>query len=65
MSFISDNGVPQTLVTDGAQEEIAGRAKEIMREYRIEHKITVPYSPWQNLAESSIRELKARRASGE
>ena len=58
MSFIHDCGIPHTLVTDGAKEEILGRAKETMETYRIKHRITVPYSPWQNLAESAIRELK-------
>ena len=58
MSFIHDVGVPQTLVSDGAKENIEGRAKEVCREYRINQQITVPYSQWQNLAEACIREIK-------
>lgn len=42
MSFIHDVGVPQTLVSDGAKENIEGRAKEVCREYRINQQITVP-----------------------
>lgn len=58
MSFIHDVGVPQVLVSDGAKEEIEGRAKATCQEYRIAQKVTVPYSPWQNLAEGCVRELK-------
>ena len=57
-SFIHDVGVPQTLVSDGASELIHGKTKEICNEYRISQRVTVPYSPWQNLAEASIRESK-------
>jgi transposase len=58
MDLIHDVGVPQTLVTDNAPEETMGRAREVCRQYRIAQKTTVPYSPWQNLAEASIREMK-------
>lgn len=58
MSFIHEVGLPNTLVSDGALEETQGRAGDICREYHIQQKVTVPYSPWQNLAEASIRELK-------
>ena len=58
MRFIHDVGVPQTLVTDGAKELTDGQAGATCQEYRIDQKVTVPYSPWQNLAEASIRELK-------
>ena len=58
MHFIHDVGVPQTIVSDGAKELILGATRDIYHEYRIQSKFTVPYSPWQNLAEASIRELK-------
>jgi hypothetical protein len=58
MSFIHDVGIPNDLISDGALEETQGRAGAICREYHINQKATVPYSPWQNLAEASIRELK-------
>ena len=58
MSFIHDVGVPQTLVSDGAKALIHGNSRDVLDEYRIQTKITVPYSPWQNAAESSVRECK-------
>jgi hypothetical protein len=60
MSLIHDVGVPKTLVTDGASEMIQGNGLRICREYHINMRVTVPYSPWQNLAEAcvSVRELK-------
>jgi Reverse transcriptase (RNA-dependent DNA polymerase) len=58
MQFIHDVGVPQNLISDNAKEEILGRARDICTKYRINVKTTVPHSPWQNLAEASIRETK-------
>jgi hypothetical protein len=58
MQFIHDVGVPQTLISDNAKEEILGRAQDTCTKYRINVKTTVPHSPWQNLADASIRELK-------
>jgi len=58
MKFIQDFGVPKTLVADGASEMQKGRGLETVNEYRIHLKHTVPYSPWQNLAEGSVREIK-------
>ena len=58
MSFIQEFGVPKTLVTDGASEMQKGRGRATCNEYRIHLKHTVPYSPWQNLAEASVREIK-------
>jgi len=55
--FIQDVGVPQTLVMDGAMEQI-GRQSEmgkVCRAHHIEVRPTVPYQPWKNLAESAIR----------
>ena len=58
MSLIHDAGVPKTLVTDGASEMIQGNGLRICREDHINMRVTVPYSPWQNLAEACVRELK-------
>ena len=58
MSLIQDVGIPQTLISDGGKELIYGRARDTCTEYRIQQKYTVPYSPWQNAAKSSIREIK-------
>jgi hypothetical protein len=58
MPFIQDVGVPQTLILDKDPEEAKKKSKELCWTFRIQQKVTVPYSPWQNLAEASIRELK-------
>ena len=64
MSLVQDAGIPQTLVTDNAPEEIGGDFEAICHRFHIKQKQTVPYSPWSNLAEASIREMKVgiRRA---
>jgi len=58
MEFIHDYGVPKQLVTDGANEMQQSKGRAIANEYHIDLKVTVPYSPWQNKAESTVRELK-------
>jgi hypothetical protein len=58
MFMIQDSGIPQTVVTDNATEETAGDWKATCQKYHIKQEQTVPYSPWRNAAESSIRELK-------
>ena len=58
MQFIHESGIPQTIISDNAGEETAGRWGELCTKYRIQQKQTVPYSPWANLAEASIRVLK-------
>ena len=58
MEFIHDVGVPQVMISDGAAELTEGRTKDICQEYGIKMKHSVPYSPWQILAEASIRENK-------
>jgi hypothetical protein len=58
MEFIHDSGVPQTLVSDNAPEETHGTTRDLCRKYHIKQRVTVPHSPWQNLAEASICELK-------
>ena len=64
VTLMNDVGIPQVLVSDNAKEELQGRARDICRKYHIHQKPTVPYSPWQNAAEASIREVKknVRRA---
>jgi hypothetical protein len=58
-------GVPKDLVSDGSGEETGGCFGKTVKEYKIHHRLSEPYSPWQNRAESSIRELKSgiRRAT--
>jgi hypothetical protein len=58
MLFINNVGLPQTLISDNAKEEVRGHTREMCTKYRINVKTTVPHSPWQNLAEASIRETK-------
>lgn len=58
MSLIHDAGVPKTLVTDGAPEMIAKNGLRVCKEYHINMRVTVPHSPWQNLAEACVREIK-------
>jgi hypothetical protein len=58
MLFIHQVGVPNTIVSDNAPEEVFGRARDTCTKYRIHVKTTVPHSPWQNLAEAIIREIK-------
>jgi len=60
MPFIQEVGIPQTIVTDNALEELHGEFGKICRQFRIKQEQTVPYSPWSNLAESTIRELKIK-----
>jgi hypothetical protein len=58
MPFFQDVGIPQTIVTDSALEEVHEEFGKICRQFRIRQEQTVPYSPWSNLAESTIREQK-------
>ena len=64
MSFIQYSGIPQIIVSDGAEESIHGEFEQICWTYHIKQEQTVSYSPWSNLAEVSVRELKSgmRRA---
>jgi hypothetical protein len=56
--FIHDMGIPNSLHSDDAPELMHGQLKQICKEYDINTTYTEPYSPWQNRAEGSIRELK-------
>jgi hypothetical protein len=58
MEFIHDSGVPPMLVSGNTPEETRGATCDLYRKYRIKQRVTVPHSPWQNLAKASILELK-------
>jgi len=64
MQFIHEVGIPKDLLTDGALEEMRGEWGRIVKQYHIHQRTTEPKSPWQNRAESEIREIKklTRRA---
>jgi hypothetical protein len=60
-TLILDVGIPKDLINDSARELGAGRKSrwaDIVREFGIRQKFSEPFSPWQNRAESAIRELK-------
>ena len=56
--LFAQEGVPSTLVMDGAREQVMGefRCRGSQADWYM--KQTEPYFPWQNAAESSRRELK-------
>ena len=58
--LFDDVGIPAHLHTDGAKELTLGKWKETRQVKGGDLKQTVaePYSPWQNRAESEIKELK-------
>jgi Reverse transcriptase (RNA-dependent DNA polymerase) len=57
--LFSDIGVPTMLHTDGAKELTGGRWKQVREKHGgIRQTLAEPYSPWQNRAESEIREVK-------
>jgi Reverse transcriptase (RNA-dependent DNA polymerase) len=58
MQFIHDEGIPQVLISDNANEQVGDEFAKVCRHHHINRKMTVPYSPWRNLAEASVRELK-------
>jgi len=60
--FLSRYGIPESLVSDGAKAYTGGEYKKKAKEAGVFCKVTDPYSPWQNRAESEIREVK--RLSG-
>ena len=65
MPFIHDAVIPQTLVTDNSNAETDGEWGKTVKVHHIQQQFVVPHSPWQNLAESSVRHLKQgiRRAT--
>ncbi len=52
------DGVPPKMIMDGSKEQTLGRFKNKCQDADCRIKQTKPYSPWQNAAESAIRELK-------
>jgi hypothetical protein len=56
--FIHDVGIPKNCLVDMAKEERDGEWGHIVRHYHIKQRTTEAYSPWQNRAESAVRELK-------
>ena len=56
--FMSETGIPQTLITDMAPELTSGEYRDVCNKHRVKRMTTVPYSPWRNLAEACVRELK-------
>ena len=61
-SLAEDVGIPNELVVDGAAEQVGPKSDfmKTVNYLRTKIKRTEPYSPWQNQAESAIRELKKR-----
>ena len=55
---ICTRGVPSTLVMDGVREQVMGEFSHNVRQADCHVMQTEPYSPWQNTAESTNRELK-------
>jgi hypothetical protein len=58
MSFIHDAGITQLLISDNSGEQTFADFGDTCTKYCINRKYTVPHSPWANLAEASIREIK-------
>jgi len=52
------DGVPLKMIMDGSKEQTLGRFKKKCQDADCRIKQTESYSPWQNAAESAIRELK-------
>jgi transposase InsO family protein len=57
-NFIQDIGVMETLLVDNAPTMAYKEWQKTVREYRINQRMTEPYSPWQNRAELDVREIK-------
>jgi hypothetical protein len=58
MCMIQDIDIPFEMHIDGGKEENLGQLEEVRKACLIKQTQTEPYSPWQNRAESGIRELK-------
>jgi hypothetical protein len=56
--LIQRKGVPNTMIMDNAHEQTMGLFRKKCREAGVHAKQTEPHSPWSNLAEAAIRELK-------
>ena len=51
-------GEPKTLTKDGAREQVMGEISRKARQAYCQVRQMEPYSPWQNAAEATIKELK-------
>jgi hypothetical protein len=51
-------GVPNTLIMDGAKEQVTGKFRKKCREAGARVRQTEPHTPWSNMAEAAIREQK-------
>ena len=56
--FIQDVGIPNLVISDDSQAQVAGEFGKIASLHHIKRMLTMPYQPWQNRAEASIKELK-------
>jgi hypothetical protein len=56
--FIQDVSIPNLVISDDSNTQVAGEFGKIVSLHHIKRMLTMPYSPWQNQAESLIRELK-------
>ena len=52
------DGVPNSMIMDGAKEQVMGDFRRKCREASCHVKQTEPHTPWSNAAEGVIRELK-------
>ena len=52
------DGVPPRFIMDGSKEQTLGQFRKKIRQMGSEIRQTEPDSPWQNAAESAIREVK-------
>ena len=59
-NFVHEVGIPSSLHSDGAKELIQGEFMRKMKKYEIYNTVNEPYSPWQNLAERMIGNIKRR-----
>jgi hypothetical protein len=55
--LLQRDGVPPKMIMHGSKEQTLGRFKKKCQDADCRIKQTEPYSPWQNAAESAIREL--------
>jgi hypothetical protein len=56
--FLGRFGIPEALISDGAKSYTGDEYRKKNKQASIFCKLTDPYSPWQNCAESEIREVK-------
>ena len=52
------DGIPTKIVMDGVKEQVMGEFRKKGKEMGIRVYPTEPYSPWQNVAEGAIHEIK-------